>query len=614
MSMGTPFDDRERVRQATDLVDLVGSLIPLERRGRLFVGLCPWHDDSRPSLQVNPERQQWKCWVCNIGGDCFDFVMQRESVDFPQSLQMLADRAGITLQRRGRRRQEDHDQKTVLFEVLRWAQEQFHGWLKDAAEAEPAREYLRSRGIQRESVERFAIGACPPQWQWLIDRAKATSFREQVLESAGLVLAGQRGGYYDRFRGRLMFPIRDEQGRTVAFGGRVLPSWSKPEEPKYVNSPESRVFSKHRQLYALDVARDAIRKSSMAVVVEGYTDAVMAHQSGLTNVVAVLGTALGEGHIRILKRYTDTVCLLLDGDQAGVRRANEVLDLFVTQQLNLRVATLPNEQDPADVLREQGAAALRSAIEAAPDAFEYKLRAVTAGIDLQRDTHRAHQALEQLLATLAKTPVGGAGRFSQQLRLQQMLGRVAAMFGVEEQMLRRRLAELRHSRVPSPPRTSPAENTTPPWPELNMRDREFLELLIGGGEVAQRLLRAVGPADLEHPAAQQIRQIAQDTLADGRPLALESIMLRIEEPRLKYLLVDVADSADAKLAAASASPEQRCDELIAFLDRKRADRERQEKLAALKHRRMDEEEEVQALLELIEQQRVRQGISAPTDG
>jgi DNA primase len=318
----TYADAKEQVRQATDIVDLVGKQIDLRRQGRHFVGLCPWHNDRKPSLQVNPDRQTWKCWVCDIGGDVFSFVMQREGCDFVEALKMLAERAGIQLDLGRQRKVEpgSPDDKNTLYACCEWAARQFHECLLKSDVAKGAREYVQQRAITPASVERFAIGFAPDEWTWLADRARTTPYSLKVLEAAGLVGQGERG-YYDRFKGRLIFPIRDSQGRTIAFGGRVLPGNTDPRAGKYVNCPETRLYTKSETLYALDVARNNVAQSRQLVVVEGYTDVVLAHQHGVGEAIACCGTAVTERHIRTLKRFADTIYLVLDGDEAGQRRA-----------------------------------------------------------------------------------------------------------------------------------------------------------------------------------------------------------------------------------------------------------------------------------------------------
>ena len=297
MSFDLSHDIKEQVRQATDIVDLVGRSIHLRRDGRGFAGLCPWHDDTKPSLHINPERQSWKCWVCDIGGDVFSFVMKREGVDFPTALQMLAERAGIQLtsHRQAKIEPGSPNDKQTLYRAMAWAEQQYHQCLINDAVATPAREYLSDRGINDESVKRFHIGFAPESFQWLLDRAKSKGFSPAVLIAAGLATRKSEGrNPYDSFRGRLMFPIRDTEHRAVAFGGRILPQIERESNrpsPKYINTPETRLFSKSSQLYGLDIVREAIARDRRIVVVEGYTDVVMAHQQRVQTVVAVLGTA-----------------------------------------------------------------------------------------------------------------------------------------------------------------------------------------------------------------------------------------------------------------------------------------------------------------------------------
>jgi DNA primase len=348
-------DAKEQVRQAIDIVDLVGSYLELRRQGRNYVGRCPWHDDNKPSLNVNPDRQTWKCWVCNIGGDVFSFVMQKERVEFKEALKMLAERAGIQLVQSTQRIEPGSaDDKTTLYACCQWAAKAYQECLLNSETAAPARKYLAERAITAESIDQFGLGFVPDGWSWLMDRAKTTPYTTAVLEACGLLTRNETGRVYDRFRGRIIFPIRDLQGRTISFGGRVVPGLSDSQPGKYINGSETRLFSKSDNLYALELARDTIQKSKSITVVEGYTDVILCHQYGVTDVVAALGTALNERHIKLIRRFAETVNLLLDGDAAGQRRTNEVLELFVAANVDLRIATLPDELDPAEFLEQRG--------------------------------------------------------------------------------------------------------------------------------------------------------------------------------------------------------------------------------------------------------------------
>ena len=357
MSFSGLDDVRDRIRQMVDIVELIGEQIPLRRQGHVFVGLCPWHNDTRPSLQVDPERQTWTCWVCNVRGDCFEFVKRREGVDFAEAKRMLAERAGVPLASSGpqrRTRPGSPEDKNTLLQTMAWAVEQFHRCLLHSPKAEIARAYLRQRQVDAASIERFQIGFSPPEWDWLLTQARGTSFSRDVLQAAGLVkISEPTGRVYDTFRGRVLFPICDPLGKPIALGGRRLDELADEQTAKYLNSPETLLFSKSKQLYGLHLAKDAINRSRHALLMEGYTDVVIARQFGIENVVAILGTALVDGHIRLIRRFADRVTLVLDGDVAGRKRANEVLDIFLANQLDLRIVTLPNHLDPCDFLLTQ---------------------------------------------------------------------------------------------------------------------------------------------------------------------------------------------------------------------------------------------------------------------
>ncbi len=415
MALRSSFDDKERVRQAIDIVDLVGSYLQLRREGRGYKALCPWHDDTRPSLQVNPERQSFKCWVCDIGGDIFSFMMKMENVEFPEALSMLADRAGIQLTpyRSGDAAggasptalAGSPDDKRTLYQAAAWAEQQFHECLLKSPDGEGARRYLSERGIDEESIRRFHLGFAPDRWDWLIQRSLKPNISPKVLERIGLLVRRDTGGHYDRFKGRVLFSIRDPQGRPIAVGGRILPEAAATNPAKYINSPESPLFSKSNMLFGLDLAREAITKSRVAIVMEGYTDCIVARQFGFENVVAVLGTALGdrrgptgEGHIQLLRRFADTIILVLDGDEAGRKRTHEILSLFVAEQVDLRIVTLPDDLDPCDFLLAHGADAFRTHLETAVDGLEHAFRMATQGLDIARHPHEASSSTRRAVA------------------------------------------------------------------------------------------------------------------------------------------------------------------------------------------------------------------------
>ncbi|MEM7457465.1 MAG: DNA primase, partial [Planctomycetota bacterium] len=422
------IDVKRRIKDACNIVDYIGREFQLRRQGATYVCHCPFHDDKRPSLQINPVRQSWACWVCNLRGDIFSWVMRRENVGFREALEQLAEFTGVELTQAPRRyEKQSAEDKQWLYKAARWAEEEFHKMLLDSEAATQARDYLNDRGISQQSVEDFQLGFSPASFTWLVDRAANSPFSAKVLEAIGLIATSQRGSWYDRFRGRLIFPIRDTSQRTIAFGGRVVPGLFPPDqEPpgKYINSPETRLFSKSETLYALNLVRDVIARDKVRrlTVVEGYTDVIGAWQTGMKNAVACLGTALNERHLRVIRRFADQITLVLDGDDAGQRRANEILDLFVSNDVDLRILTLPEGLDPFDYVMENGSEPFQNMIDSAPDAIEHRIRSETAGVDVLNDTHNANQALERILQTIARAPASlVSGSAAKRIRQDQIL-------------------------------------------------------------------------------------------------------------------------------------------------------------------------------------------------
>lgn len=626
MSLGNAYDTKEQIRQAIDIVDLVGSYLELRRAGRGYVARCPWHDDTRPSLQVNPDRQSWKCWVCDIGGDVFSFVMQHEKLDFREALEMLADRAGIELrpQKSAPIVPGSPDDKGMLYRALAWAEQQFSDCLHRSAEGEPARNYLKERGITSESAKRFHMGFAPNVFTWLLDRARGTPFSPAVLKAAGVARQHEETNkHYDFFRGRVMFSIRDLQSRPIAFGGRILPEFAAEEEKrlgrppgKYFNGPETRLFSKSENLYGFDLAREAAVKSKEIVVMEGYTDVVMADQAGLNNAAAVLGTALGEKHIKLLKRFVETIVLVLDGDEAGQNRTNDILELFVAEQVDLRILTLPDGLDPCDFLLRQGAEPFRELLRTqAVDALEHKLRVATRGVNVN-DTHAATRALEEVLGTLAKAPrLQDGTSTANRLREQQVLARLARTFRVAESELRDRLHDLRRkTKSTGTPRTA-SPDAAPPIPlAIDPLEVELIEILCLHSEMIGAALEVLSPTSLKSAAARAIYETFEKIHEAGEPLEFASVLTALDEPRLKNLLVQIDERASEKASRVAVDPAARLAGIARDFERLAGEAERREKVAALEEKQFQGIEELSVLQQLMEQERKRQGISAPTEG
>jgi DNA primase len=440
-----------------------------------------------------------------------------------------------------------------------------------------------------------------------------------VLEAIGLCAKSPNSGrYYDRFRGRVIFPIHDVQGRTIAFGGRILPEASSEKTAKYINSPETKLYTKSEQLYAMDVAREAVVQGRDIVVVEGYTDVIMSHQAGVDHVVAVCGTSLGPGHVRLLRRFADTIRLVLDGDEAGQRRTNEILELFIAAQADLRILTLPEGLDPCDFLSQRGPDAFRALLDTAVDALEHKTRAATAGIDLVNDTHRANRALEDILSTIAKAPrQGAAGAAELRLREQQVLSRLARKFSLPEREIRSRLNDLRRHAAQRPVPSRPGgqqASTTSSVRQLNPRETELLEILILQPELGGEAIREIDVGQLKSEIVKELLKTIQAIHDAGQTPDFGNVLTVLEDPHLKNIWVELDERAHAKEATALTEAHARLQGLIADFRYATLAQGRRQTQTALEEKRLDDQQEQAALEALIAQERNRQGISSPTDG
>lgn len=689
--MESSFDAKERIRDAIDIVDLVSRYVPsLRRQGRHFVGRCPWHDDSRPSLQINPERQTFKCWVCDIGGDIFTFVMRIENVDFREALEMLADMAGIALPAQKMFRKSENGRvgcesagdagsgtggdvyqpaeiaKPVLYRAMDWLSEKYHRFFLDDPEAESARTYIKERGISDEMVRRFKIGYAPLRPNALMELIGSERNRAAILEAAGVLAHRtdrlfsssantarlseiEKESYYDRFRGRALFPIRDTQDRTVAFGGRLLPNSPLNSPAKYVNSPETPIFTKSKMLYGMDLARNSIRKKRRVIVTEGYTDCLMAHQFGFDETVAVLGTALGEAHVKMLNRFADRIYLILDGDEAGRRRADEVLGLFVAQGADMSILTLPDNQDPCEYLLAEGAEAFERLIETeAVDALDHAFRSATAGIDLERDLVASARALDKLLATIALFPersksLGDPTR----LRVAKMVQRLAERFRISEEEVRRNLREHRARNAdrggyddrnildggdltagddrdvrrkfvfPIPEFRDETDETLAEkfgkiaveiwskeslWP--NQLEREYLEFWFTRPDLFESLADELSPDDFYSPITRQLTALGNDLLDRGSLPDFDQLLLRYDDDNMKNFLVGVDDSAREKnlaLRLESSNGRQRLrGEIVLGFERQRLALAAPRTLSDLREETLGDDQKLSKLLELRE--------------
>lgn len=536
-------DHAKLVKERCDIVEVIASYVNLQKVGRVFRGLCPFHDDHRPSFQVNPDRQSWKCWPCGQGGDVYTFVMRKEKMDFREALEFLAKRVGYELTKsayNGPSRVEQYD-------TLQWVAEKYHTALFSNSNKKALDYITDERHLAPETLERYQVGYAPNSWEWLANQALKE--RKLITQLQSLKVCGLRkdGSLYDCFRDRIIFPIRDVQGRVVAFGGRLLPDSPTAEDSaKYYNSADSSLFKKSQHLYGLDVARSAAERTGYLAVVEGYTDVLMAHQSGILHVVATLGTALNENHIAQLKRYVSRVVLLFDADAGGQGGVERALGQFVQNEMELAIASLPPGMDPCDFLIAHGPQAFVERLTSAQDALEFSLTSAFAaagsGIEGQR------QALEKVLGVIARLPA--LAREELAVKREMILSRLAQRCGLSDSVIRKRYSELlreQQSRL-----ASTANSLTPvkaPAAKQNSREdnleRQLIQVLLIEPKLITHARKQIQPEMMSNPHRQRVLTELYDAHEEGL-VSVDVLRGRLnDEPRLVEIISKLhADGID----------------------------------------------------------------------
>lgn len=536
-------DDRvalvKQVKEANDIVDVVGAYVPLRPANGTYKGLCPFHDDSRPSFDVDPRRQRYRCWSCGKYGDVISFVQEHEHVSFPEALELLARRAGITLEKKGASSQVGG--RALMLDAVRWAAEQYQRHLLDSPQAADARRYLSERNLAVETVRRFGLGYAPLTGDWLLRRAVQAKLSLDLLETVGLLGRRQDGsGWYDRFRDRVMFPIRDRRGQTVAFGGRIMPSSPlAARAPKYYNSSDTPLFTKSEHLYGLDQAWQAASAVGYLAVVEGYTDVLMAHQMGISQVVATMGTALNARHVQRLRQCVSKVVLVFDADAGGNTGVDRALEIFVSHEVDLAIAVLPEGLDPCDLLVQEGPEAFQLAVEKAVDALDFKLSRVLEAETAQTLEGR-RRAVDVVLGVIALAPEspGQAGAIKRQL----IVTRIAQRLALQEKTIWARLEELRKQRRPANRPERPEPENTERRAAADPAERQLLEMLLADATLVPVAAAEIGPAIIGHPGLRRLLEGLYQLQASGqtpdldhlRPLlmdndALAEYALRMQE-------------------------------------------------------------------------------------
>ena len=486
-------DSRERVRDAVDMIDLVGTRTELRRAGATrYQGLCPFHDERTPSFGIDPLNKLYYCFGCGKGGDCFSFVEEAEGLRFPEAMQFLADRYGVELEVEAEDPQEAarREQRERLLELLERTATFYVRHLWESREAAGAREYLTRRGLDEATLREFRVGYAPSAWDTVLLASRRAKFSNQEIVAAGLAVRGKEGRIYDRFRRRITFPLCDARGRVLGFGARALGA---DQEPKYLNSPEGDVYHKGRQLFAVDIARAAAAKAQTVIVAEGYTDVLMLHQAGLKNTVGIMGTAMTPEQVGELARLAPTVLLALDADSAGQEAMVRAERLARARKLAVRVVPLPAGSDPAELVQARGAEAVASLVDASIPFVQFRVHKTLAAADLS-SAEGKDRAIDDLRPAFASDVLPPSA-----LR-EELLKTVADRLELPQSQVSSWLA------AGAPPRTAPAPVATPSAPaparpaHADAPEREFLSDCIALPRAGAELLRAIDPErDLSSP-------------------------------------------------------------------------------------------------------------------
>jgi DNA primase len=503
----------EQIRAASDIVEVVGSYLPLKRAGANFVALCPFHKEKTPSFNVNPSKQIFHCFGCHKGGDVFKFVQEYENLAFPEAVRRLAERAHIPLefeQDDGQRQQ--RFVKDTLLQIHEAITVRWQAALANDAAGQIARDYLRKRGVPDEAVELFRLGYAPEVWDDTVNWAKSKGYEPALVEQAGLIIRKEETGHhYDRFRGRLIFPICDEQGRVIGFSGRVLSGDEKTA--KYVNSPETPIFTKGRVFFGLDKAKRALLDAGRAVICEGQLDLIACYMAGVQNVVAPQGTAFTADHARILKRYVDEVILCFDADTAGQSAAVRVQDSLLASGLAIRVATLPAPHDPDSFIKASGAEAFHALLAQAKEFLDFYLDHLCATNDVATD--RGQRAVVRAMAAMVQKTADRvlADKYAQKtaMKLASVMNLPIAAEAVRE--------EFRKATTPRAATVEAAgEPTAGAEPEARPSTPEFwlLKLLLLDDALLDWTSRQLQPEWIEHPVVRQILTARLAAHAQGR--------------------------------------------------------------------------------------------------
>lgn len=497
-----PENILEEILGRVNIVELISAYIPLKRAGRNFKANCPFHHEKTPSFMVSPERQIYHCFGCGQSGNAFKFLMEYEHLDFLEAVELLAKKSGTTIPER----HPEDKTTTSFYQQLYRINDLTALFYKQALKSDSskhAKGYVAKRGIDAESLELFGIGFAPEKWDALIDYMRSKNVSLDLLEKAGLIIPKENGGYYDRFRNRIIFPIQDLKSRFIGFGARLFAESDK-SGAKYMNSPETPVYTKGRNLYGLNFAKDAIRERDSVVIVEGYLDFIIPYQYGIKNLVASCGTTLTSDQVALLKRYTNNAVIVYDADNAGQMATLRSLDIFIEEAMDVRIVSLPKGLDPDLFVRKNGPDAFQKLIAEAKDLFDYKLDVLKSRHN-EKDIRGKTQICSEMLPTL--------NRFKNAILKSGYVKKLSEDLGIPEESILQELRKLGVSKTPIA-----QANTGYKKPEVNPTEKLLIKLMLEEKEFIGQIRQHLDPGDFHDEKTSKLVSVLFDLFGQGKDI------------------------------------------------------------------------------------------------
>ncbi|MGM0500982.1 MAG: DNA primase [Bacillota bacterium] len=530
----------EKVRFSNDIIDVVSEYTNLKKSGKSYKGLCPFHDENTPSFNVSSDQQLYYCFGCGVGGNIFNFIMEVEGLTFTEAIEFLADRANIDLpqQTNSQARQKKVSQRKKLLKIHKLATQFYNYLLLESKLGQEAYDYLLSRGFDEETIEKFQLGFAPDRWQGLYKFLNDKGYSDQILVKSGLVLPRKnKDGYYDRFRNRVMFTIFDHRHQAIGFGGRVL---SSEDQPKYLNSPQTQLFDKSKNLYGLNWAKKAMRKSGEAIITEGYTDVITAAQYGINNVVASLGTALTSQQAKILNRYVDCVYIAYDSDVAGAKATNRGLDVLKNVGLDVRVISLENEQDPDDFIKEVGKDKFLTKKDNATSLIQFKINQTLKDKDLSNVDDRVN-VVQDLLGILDS--------INDQVEKDEYLKQVSEKLQIRIGLLRSELDKYQKLK-PQDRKATQRNNNNNLKQNLSFKDSKksgyknaaagLLKMILNESNLLDKIKDRLAVDDFAEGRYKQLFSVIYDVYQSTGQLETNNLLTKIEDETVQQLLTKLA--------------------------------------------------------------------------